>query len=1349
MTKRLLLIALFFVSANLFAQAPVLSNFRVEDSEKSRLYFDSSIPITGTTHTGFYLSDGKRKTISGVRINSGQVTGHYFNLSSSFNFWDTYAVRYEGGSDIQGDGNSPLLPFWLVEVQNLLPEPKSSAPNYFVRTTGNDSNDGLSHETAFRTLNKALSIKAKNIYVEAGDYGAESINFSYNGTANEPILLQGYKTITNGVPDEITSNYWTWGNYGTGANAYLDTAEMPTLTGNETLRNTTRGSGSIVKNFQSTKWNKGFNITSSDHIMLKNIVNLYSGHTSTSVGGSVYVVGGQGQGVDMYNKFINIVAAQGVAIVRLYGGASLFDNVKVYNDGGGKRVSDYFISIYEGSNNIVKNSLVDKTTGSGGSHGIGLKSWDYDTEYNLFENCEAINFIGSYELRHDHVKNNVIRNCKAYSRLSDDYSSNGLAGIVVRDNASFNKIENCEIYRIKRAIYFTDQPSEQGRQTPGFNNIFRNILIRDSERAIVTNGSSGTPIPYNNTFYNLTIDNCKRFIDNNAGMYFNSTNKFVNTTVSNCKSGLDESKPSISHSNFYNTSFPLPAGENITTHQPGFINVANDDYHLLQNSKLIDLGLEVEENKFDYEGKLRPQGASYDIGAYEYQSSFTGSVSPSETEICSGEDVTLVASGGSIYSWNTGETESSITVSPIVTTTYTVTIYEGNNSVNKDVTITVNETPSVVASEDVSICFDEEVILTATGEGNFEWSTGETGPSITVSPTKTTTYSVTASNSCATDATDTVTVEVSEQIVLEVSEDISICSGQSVALTAMSNSPLVWSTGETDSNITVSPTSTTSYTVSSSNGDCSEEKVITVTVSNLPSVIASEDVSICSGEEVELTASGEGDFLWSNGEVGSTITVSPLETTIYTVTATTLCSTEATDTVTVEVSEQANLQLSDSDITICSGEEITITATSNAPVVWSNGSTDSSITISPTSTTTYTVTSGNDNCSEEQTVIVNVNDLSSAVASDDVSICYGEEVILTVEGIGAFTWSTGETESSITVSPTETTTYTVTSTTNCSVDASDTVTVEVFPPINLEISENVSICSGESITLNATSNLPVLWGDGSTDNSITVSPTITTTYTVSSGDGDCVDEKAVTVTVSDAPSVQASEDLSICIGEVVVLQASGEGEFLWSNGESGSTITVSPTSTTIYTVTATTSCPTAATDSVTVEVLEAINLDVSENVSICSGESVTLTSTSNVPVLWSDGSTSSSITVSPTNTTEYKVVASNGNCSVEKRVTVKVNRSPSVVASGDKSICFGEEVILIASGVGDFTWSTGETGSSITVSPTSTTIYTVTAATSCATDATDTVTIEVSQPINLGVSEDVSICSGESVTLTL
>lgn len=588
--------------------APELSEFEVRPNEPhDRIYFRSSESIEAEGTEGFFLSDGLRKQIVGVVINAGSTHGHYFEVDEALDYWDTYALRYEGGSSLRDVEGNELYPFWLVEVDNRIPQPAPSGTPYFVRTTGSDSNDGLSHESAFQTITHALSLQARTIYVEAGDYGAEQLAFDYEGTATEPIVVQGYRTQSAGVPTAINDVYWEWGAYGTGLDVHLDLSELPTLTGTPELRRDRRGGAAfempdfcIVKNFQVESYNTGFHIRNADHIVLENIVSVHTGSLEDGTGGAIAVVGGQGQGTDMYNKFINIVTAQGINMVRLYGGGSLFENIRVYNDGA-SRTPDYFISIYEGSNNVIRSCVVDKIGGGRpGAHGIGFKSWDFVTEYNLITDSTTVNMFGAIELRHDHVRNNVVRRVLAYGRPGDEYATMQTNAVVIRDNASANLVEDCTFTRVHRGIYFTDQPGEQGRQTPGFDNVFRNIVIYDTIYALGTTGPTDMPLVYGNVFQNLTIDRCRRVFWTNGARIFNDANDLINSTVTRCE-GLGNTEIVQTSNNYADNDFSAPSGESIQEVQPMFTDPEAGDYSLQPSSPLAGSSVDAN-NHYDHAG---------------------------------------------------------------------------------------------------------------------------------------------------------------------------------------------------------------------------------------------------------------------------------------------------------------------------------------------------------------------------------------------------------------------------------------------------------------------------------------------------------------------------------------------------------------------------------------------------------------------------------------------------------------------------------------------------------------------------------------------------------------------------
>uniref|UniRef100_UPI00262F78D4 hypothetical protein n=1 Tax=uncultured Formosa sp. TaxID=255435 RepID=UPI00262F78D4 len=249
--------------------------------------------------------------------------------------------------------------------------------------------------------------------------------------------------------------------------------------------------------------------------------------------------------------------------------------------------------------------------------------------------------------------------------------------------------------------------------------------------------------------------------------------------------------------------------------------------------------------------------------------------------ICKGNEVVLTAKGATTYEWSTGEITASITVSPEITTIYSVTGKDSSgNSDTDEVNIIVEDLPTVDAGEDVAICEDASIELTATGSGDFEWNTGEKTKTITVSPDKTTTYTVTASNGICSDS-DEVTVTVSPRQTVNAGNDVNIDLGESTKLSVSGIGSIVWSTGETTRDISVSPVQTTTYVVIVSENGCESQDEVTVTVNATKvevTAYAGEDQSICEGESVTLTASGGSSYKWSTGATTQSITVSPNQT---------------------------------------------------------------------------------------------------------------------------------------------------------------------------------------------------------------------------------------------------------------------------------------------------------------------------------------------------------------------------------------------------------------------------------------------------------------------------------------
>jgi hypothetical protein len=536
--------------------------------------------------------------------------------------------------------------------------------------------------------------------------------------------------------------------------------------------------------------------------------------------------------------------------------------------------------------------------------------------------------------------------------------------------------------------------------------------------------------------------------------------------------------------------------------------------------------------------------------------------------------------------------------------------------------------------------------------------------------------------------------------------DVSITNGDSTTLTASGGGFYLWNTGETTESITVSPSATTTYSVTVTNLGCQSEDEVIVTV-NSSTVIANAgaDETICEGENATLTASGGTDYLWSTGETTATITVNPTTTTIYAVTVSAGGSSDTDDVqVTVNPLPTAN---AGADVTINNGDSTILTASGGGTYLWNTGETTASITVSPTSSTTYSVTVTQNGCSASDEVIVTVNSPTVvANAGTDQTICDGESTTLTASGGTDFVWSTGETTASITVNPTVTTIYSVT-VSDGGVSDSDDVQITVNPLPTANAGADVTIDNGNSTTLTASGGGTYLWSTGETLASITVSPTTTTTYSVVVTQNGCSASDDVIVTVnSDTVVANAGADQTICEGSSTTLTASGGDTYLWSTGETTASITITPDVTTTYSVTVSAN-GNSDTDEVNVSVNPIPSVAVSDDATIVQGDYITLSANGANTYEWSNGATQPNIAVSPNTTTVYSVKGYINNCYDEKQVLVTVVEQVVATVSEDATICSGETITLFASGGDDYLWNTGETSSTIEVSPTEDTTYSV------------------------------------------
>ena len=606
--------------------------------------------------------------------------------------------------------------------------------------------------------------------------------------------------------------------------------------------------------------------------------------------------------------------------------------------------------------------------------------------------------------------------------------------------------------------------------------------------------------------------------------------------------------------------------------------------------------------------------------------------------ICKGASTILTAAGGTSYQWSTGANTSSVQVSPATSQTYVVTVTNAYGClISTPVSVTVSPLPNVTLNGNTTICAGNSTTITAVGANTYAWSTGAQTNNVTISNEGM--YYVTATNTQNCSKTDSVYVKVNPNPVVQVIGNNHICAGSVTTLTATGASSYIWNTGDVSSNISVSPQSTTTYTVTGyDTNNCSTVVQKVVNVESLPTVQISGGLTICQGQSTVLTATGGTSYQWSNGSTSQDIVAFPNVTTTYTVTASNAfgCTSVASATVTVNVLPSI---IFSGNTTICQGQSTTIVATGGNSYLWNTGATTNSINVSSPGVYKVNVTNSL-NCMRSDSVTVVVLDNPIVNVSGSSLICEGSTATLTASGAATYLWSTGESGSAILVMPEQTTTYNVIGydANGCSATVSKVVNVESLP--QAFISGELSICHGGSTTLTSSNAYAYAWSTGSTSSSITVSNQGAYTVTVSSQNG-CQSMASVTVVEKPLPVFTLTGGGSFCENTTEVLSVSGDNEYVWNTGETTDQITISTGG--VYSVTATNDYGCSSISSMYVFLMPAPEISIVGVSDLCQGDTTTLVASADAEqYLWSTGETTQSVEVVPDNTV-YSVTVTNAN----------------------------------------------------------------------------------------------------------
>ncbi len=403
--------------------------------------------------------------------------------------------------------------------------------------------------------------------------------------------------------------------------------------------------------------------------------------------------------------------------------------------------------------------------------------------------------------------------------------------------------------------------------------------------------------------------------------------------------------------------------------------------------------------------------------------------------------------------------------------------------------------------------------------------------------------------------------------------------------------------------------------------------------------------------------------------------------------------------------------LTTSSLTICPGDSINIFATTQGgiqSIFWTGGLGSFS---NPTiDSTTYfsslsdslpflLIVGGISSCNDTifDSLLVNITSPInvSITGNDTINLCQGQNLTLTANGAPNYLWSTGGTSNSINVSTGGI--FSVTGNNACFSD-SDSVFVNLIPQINVSIagSDTITLCQGNSLTLNASGAPNYLWNTGSTLDSIIVSTSGSFFVTTSNSCFTVSDTVQVNVTPQVNVSILGPDTVTICTGNSTSLHAAGASNYIWSTGSSLDSIVVSTAGS--FFVTTSNSCFTVS-DTVQVNIAPQLTVSITEpdTINICQGDFVTLHATGASSFLWNTTATTDSITV---NTAGTYSVSATGNCpsNTDSVLVILIPQINISILEGNPTIlCPGSTLTLHANGGANYLWNTTETTDSIII----------------------------------------------------
>lgn len=310
------------------------------------------------------------------------------------------------------------------------------------------------------------------------------------------------------------------------------------------------------------------------------------------------------------------------------------------------------------------------------------------------------------------------------------------------------------------------------------------------------------------------------------------------------------------------------------------------------NGQIIATGLSVGQVYYLMIDGTQGDNCDYVIAAQTGVST-PPAITPNQS-VCKGNGLNLSVSGGVSYSWTSTPNDASlagqvnqqtITVHPLVTTTYSVTVttqginsFCPNSNTQLSTVVTVNQNPTIHITSSPEMCGQSngEAIAIVTGSGGFHYSWNSTPVQTSQNAVNlyagTYVLTVTDTNSCV--SKDSVQINLIPYIIPQISGNLTFCTGTSTTLNAGNGySTYLWNNGSTSSQITITTPGIYAVYVVDSTGCYGSDSVMVTEVPNPVPAITGDSV-LCPLSHITLFVAGNYvSYLWSNGTATSYLAI--------------------------------------------------------------------------------------------------------------------------------------------------------------------------------------------------------------------------------------------------------------------------------------------------------------------------------------------------------------------------------------------------------------------------------------------------------------------------------------------